>query len=212
MKLYLATANRHKKEELEQILRTANLPIEVLSAEVVGGMPPVNECEPNFTGNALRKAVSLKVKVPSGAWVLADDSGLRVKGLGGKPGVRSARYAGEGASDAENRKKLLQEMKEMSGSEREAAFHCCLVLLSPQEDTQLFMGSCFGVIALEESGEHGFGYDSLFIPKGYEESFSVLGNEVKERVSHRARAMREMVQWLKKKNLQESEAEARGSK
>ncbi|MCH8473896.1 MAG: RdgB/HAM1 family non-canonical purine NTP pyrophosphatase [Opitutales bacterium] len=211
MKLYLATANRHKKEELEQILRKANLPIEVFSPEAVGGMPAVDECEPNFTGNALRKAIALKVKLPSDAWVLADDSGLRVKGLGGKPGVRSARFAGEGASDTENRKKLLQEMEEMSGSEREAAFHCCLVLLSPREESQLFMGSCSGEIALAETGEEGFGYDPLFIPKGYKESFAVLGNEVKERISHRARAMQEMVQWLQKKILQESEKEARGS-
>lgn len=212
MKLYLATANRHKREELEQILRKANLPIDVFSADAVGGMPTVDECEPNFTGNALRKAVALKVKVPSDGWVLADDSGLRVKSLGGKPGVRSARYAGENATDEENRIKLLQDLEGKSQEEREAAFHCCLVLLSPREDTQLFMGSCSGTIALEASGEGGFGYDPVFVPKGYEESFAVLGDSVKAQISHRARAVKELVLWLQKRILQESEQEARENK
>ena len=205
MKLYLATANKHKKEELEQILKNANLPIEVFSADMVGGMPEVDECEPNFTGNALRKAIALKVKVPSDGWVLADDSGLRVKGLGGKPGVRSARYAGEKASDEENRAKLLKDLANADSDGRGAAFHCCLVLLSPGEETQLFMGSCYGQIAKTAAGEGGFGYDPVFLPKGYDKTFAELGDEVKQQISHRARAMHEMVGWIQKNISLESE-------
>ena len=196
MRLYLATGNEHKARELEELIKKSHLNMEILTAESVGGMPFVDECEPNFTGNAFRKALALKSKVPPDAWVMADDSGLKVNALNGAPGVKSARYAGENATDEDNRKKLLHDLWGKTGKERRASFHCCLLLIAPNEERHLFMGSCGGEIATSERGDKGFGYDPVFIPTGYKETFAELGDPVKSKISHRARALEEFITFV----------------
>jgi non-canonical purine NTP pyrophosphatase, rdgB/HAM1 family len=185
--LILATGNPHKVEEFTLLL--ADLPYTVASARSCGGMPEVEESGRTFAANAALKAFALRERAPADAWVLADDSGVEVDGLGGAPGVYSARYAGAGASDAANVDKLLTALEGLPESARRARFRCVLCLLGPDREAIYFEGSCEGRIAHRPTGEAGFGYDPVFIPEGYETSFAQLGESVKARLSHRAKAV-----------------------
>lgn len=196
MKLYLATGNAHKVEEFGQLLAAAELPVTLLSATSVGGMPEVDETATTFAGNARIKAEALRALVPHDSWVLADDSGLEVDALGGAPGIRSARYAGEKASDGDNRQKLLAEMKHVPESQRRARFVCVLALLGPHE-SHLFEGTCSGRMIESESGAGGFGYDPLFRPDGFEATFAEMPGDLKNRISHRGRALEKLAAWLR---------------
>ncbi len=187
--VYLATANAHKAGELEEILRTAGLDIHVCSARELGGMPDVEETAPDFEGNARLKAQALRPLAPQGAWVLADDSGLEVDALGGAPGVHSSRYAGPGASDADRNAKLLGALAGVPDAKRTARFRCCVVVLRGDGREFVFNGRCEGRISVSPAGCGGFGYDPLFVPEGYDRSFAELPGEVKNRISHRARAL-----------------------
>lgn len=142
-----------------------------------------------FAENAAIKALAASARF--GGMVLADDSGLEVDALGGAPGVRSARYAGEQATDADNRARLLREMERTGarGRARAARFRCVLALAENGEVLGTFHGAVEGVIIPAERGAGGFGYDSLFVPDGYCQSFAELPAEVKNRESHRARAL-----------------------
>lgn len=178
-----ATSNSHKIQEIQAIL--APQQIRVLSADILGGMPEVLEEGLTFTTNA-----SLKALAAARAWnriVLADDSGLEVAALGGAPGVHSARYAGEDAGDAQNLSKLLREMNAIL--DRRARFVCVIALAGPQGLLGLAEGEVRGEIARAPSGGGGFGYDPVFIPVGYRESFAALSQAVKNSLSHRARAL-----------------------
>ncbi len=197
MRLYLATENPHKVEELARMIETAGLNIEVFPGNKIGILPPCEETGDTFQANAFLKARALRPLAPPEAWVLADDSGLEVDALNGMPGVRSARYAGEDATDADNNRKLLEELEGVPGAERTARFICSLALIEPGEDEQLFQGVCKGVIVTEPRGSQGFGYDPLFQPEGYDKTFAELGPSVKDTVSHRARALTDLVDWLK---------------
>jgi XTP/dITP diphosphohydrolase len=128
---------------------------------------------------------------------LADDSGLEVAALGGAPGVYSARYAGVGATDAERTSKLLLELASTGDEERRARF-VCVIALADAEGAQVetFTGTCEGSIAREPRGTHGFGYDPVFIPDGYQESFGQLSSAVKHKISHRARALQKACAFL----------------
>ncbi len=191
-RLIVATGNLHKLGELSEMLA----PLPVLGAKAIGGMPEVEETADTFLGNALIKADALRALVEPDDGILADDSGLAVDALEGRPGVRSARYAGQPSSDVANWTKLLEELSGVGLGNRQAAFICCLVLILPHGELETFEGRCEGVIAECATGNEGFGYDPVFIPDGYTDSFGVLGPEVKARMSHRAMAVRGLQAFL----------------
>ena len=188
--LILATGNPHKVEEFADLLD--GLPLEVHSAAVCGGMPEVEETGTTFAENAQLKAAALRRAAPSGAIVLADDSGLEVDALGGAPGVYSARYAGPNASDEANVAKLLQALDGIPQVQRGARFRCVLCRIGPGDQIEFFEGHCAGRIAMMPGGKSGFGYDPVFVPEGHERSFAELGEAVKQKLSHRAMAVQAM--------------------
>lgn len=190
-KLIIATGNAHKAEEFDALLTGSRF--EVQSAAVCGGMPEVEESGTTFAANAQLKAEALRQLAPVEAWVLADDSGLEVDALGGEPGVYSARYAGARATDAANVAKLLAALAGLPEPKRTAAFRCALCLIGPEGRQHRFDGSCEGRISDAPSGSSGFGYDPVFVPTGYEHSFAELGAAIKAELSHRARAVRALV-------------------
>lgn len=198
MRLYLATGNLHKVEELKEMLAAANLPIEVHTPAVVGGMPEVDEDQATFSGNALKKARALAALLPDHDWALADDSGLCVDALDGDPGVYSARYAGAKATDSENTGQLLANLVNVPDDNRGAGFQCHLALVSPLGEEHVFVGECRGKILREIRGDGGFGYDPVFVPEGFDETFAELGSTEKAKLSHRGNAMRQLVEWLKR--------------
>jgi XTP/dITP diphosphohydrolase len=190
MQLLVATRNAHKLQEIRAIL---NLPGLALSgADEVPGLPEVDEDAPTFEGNALKKARTLAAA--SGRWTLADDSGLEVDALGGAPGVISARYAGPEASTPANNAKLLRALDGVKN--RRARFRCVLALCAPDGRTWTVEGRCEGKILEAPRGAQGFGYDPLFVPDGYEQTFAELAGGVKNRISHRAVALqRAVAEW-----------------
>ena len=178
MKLIVATHNQHKIREISQILPD----FEIIADDPEG----VEENAPDFAGNALIKVRAIAAK-HAGAWCLADDSGLEVEALGGAPGVRSARYAGEPANTPNNNALL---MKNMAGvTNRRANFTCAVALVDPAGVEHVAVGKCFGRIAEQPSGSAGFGYDPLFIPDGHDKSFADLTADEKNAISHRGRAL-----------------------
>ena len=192
--LIIATGNPHKLDEFRQLL--SNSPIVVQSADVCGGMPAVEETGATFAENAFLKARALREIAPRNAWVLADDSGLEVDALEGAPGVYSARYAGPDAGDSDNITKLLRALQEVPAPERSARFKCVLCVIDHNDTATYFEGHCEGQIALETSGKQGFGYDPIFVPNGYQQSFAHLGSKVKSQLSHRAKAVQAFANTL----------------
>jgi len=184
--LIVATRNAHKLREISEIL---GVPVQDVTA--VGNPPEVEETGLTFAANAELKA--LAISQLTDRWVLADDSGLEVDALGGAPGVRSARFAGEGASDADNRNALRDRLLASGVLEPwTARFRCVLALARNGRVEALFEGACEGRIIPDECGERGFGYDSLFVPSGYEETFAELPSETKHSLSHRGLALRRL--------------------
>lgn len=190
--LIIATGNAHKTEEFAQLL--ADSDFEVRSAKLCGGMPEIDETGTTFAANAQLKAEALRKIAPEGSWVLADDSGLEVDALGGAPGIYSARYAGAQATDLENLEKLLDALTDVAPSERSARFRCALCVIAPDGRVLHVDGTCEGRISDAPSGEGGFGYDPVFVPYGYEQSFAELGEAVKGELSHRARAVQALLE------------------
>ena len=188
-KIVFATNNAHKLEEVAAILGES---YEVLSLRDIGCEADIPETADTFAGNALQKAQY--VKEHYGYDCFADDSGLEVDVLDGAPGVYSARYSG-GGSEA-NMDKLLHNLT--GKNQRSAQFRTVIALLLGEE-TQLFEGIVRGSIIEERRGEGGFGYDPIFVPEGYEHTFAELGSEVKNRISHRAKAVELLAQYLNKK-------------
>ncbi len=183
MKLLIATRNAHKLKEIRAILELPG--IEIVGADEVAGLPDVVEDRDTFEGNATKKAVELAAA--SGLLTLADDSGLEVDVLGGDPGVYSARYAGEPSNDEANNNKLLAALDGVS--ERTARFRCAIALATPDGGSETVDGRCEGRIELEPRGDAGFGYDPLFVPDGYEQSFGELDADIKHSISHRGAAL-----------------------
>jgi XTP/dITP diphosphohydrolase len=196
--LYIATGNNHKVEELSAMFAREDLPISVKNANAIGGMPEVEETESSFEGNATLKVVALAGRLKEGEYALADDSGIEVDALDGAPGVISARFAGEGATDGANLVKLMILTTQIPEGSRGAQFACCLVLVDHTGKRIAFNGICRGHLIPEARGKDGFGYDPMFVPNGYEQTFGELGWDVKSRVSHRARALQQLVGWLRK--------------
>lgn len=186
MRLIIASNNKHKIEEIRQILDGRF--DEVLSLREAGIELDTVEDADSFLGNARKKALEAAALLRSDA-VLADDSGLCVDALGGAPGVYSARYAGEGHDDAQNRKKLLEALDGVPEGERGAHFACAMVLAHGKNSLVEAVGRVNGSILFEERGENGFGYDSLFYYPPFEQSFAEISSERKNAVSHRSNAL-----------------------
>jgi XTP/dITP diphosphohydrolase len=189
--LLVATWNTHKTREIGQILGSG---WNVRDLTTLVDAPRVEETGSTFAENAALKAVAISESFPG--LVLADDSGLAVDALNGQPGVYSARFAGEDATDAQNRSKLIGLLKLLSAGEFPGRFRCEMVLASKGEIQGSFSGTVEGIVVPFERGDHGFGYDSMFIPAGYSETFAELPGEIKNRLSHRAWALAEVVAFL----------------
>lgn len=188
MRITSASANTHKVDELRRLLGGL---VDIVERPVDAGDIP--EDQPTLEGNATHKATVIARLV--GGAALADDTGLEVAALGGAPGVRSARFAGDTATDADNRQKLLRDLT--AAADRRAAFRTVLALALPDGSVHLFEGVCPGRIADVERGSGGFGYDSLFIPdEGDGRTFAEMSPGEKNRLSHRARAASALVGWL----------------
>jgi len=182
----LATRNAGKTEELRRLL--ADFPVVVMNLSNFGPMPPVEEEGTTFEENAVKKARSTAKVV--GLPALADDSGLTVDALGGAPGVRSARYAGEHAADADTNAKLLKELEHEDN--RAAAFVCVIAIAVPWGPALVYEGHCEGLITREQMGTEGFGYDPVFFYPPLQKTFAQLTTEEKNQVSHRGRALMEL--------------------
>ena len=216
--LLIATRNAHKVGEIQAILGPE---FRCLTLKEFPDAPPVVEDAETFAGNATKKAVELakwvadnlkqKAKNPKLDFVLADDSGLEVDALNGAPGVHSARFAAldksENSHDADNNAKLLHLLKNVPMEKRTGRFRCVIALVpvppgkvenaSPvcfadEFEAQVFDGACEGRIQFAASGQGGFGYDPLFVPDGFTQSFAELGEDVKNRLSHRAKALAQL--------------------
>ena len=185
-KLIVATGNQGKLKEIRAILGET----EVLGLHDLPFSVEIIEDGDTFEANAQKKAETLMKKL--GLPVLADDSGLAVDALGGRPGVYSARFAGENASDADNNRKLLSELREVPEKQRTARFVCVMSLVMPDGAVYTTRGEAEGCILREARGENGFGYDPLFYVKEYDKTFAELSAEEKNAVSHRGKALRSM--------------------
>lgn len=197
MKFHFASGNAHKAAELQLLADQAALPVEIVTAKSLGGMPPVAEDTGTFYGNAMKKARALQAKAPADAWVLADDSGVCVDALDGGPGVDSAYYAGAHGDSRANLAKLVEVMRDVPADRRGAHFLCGLAVLGPAGVECFFIGRCHGRLLYEPRGGSGFGYDPLFVPNGYEHTFAELGENEKNRISHRAKAWAELAKWVR---------------
>ncbi len=224
LSLILATRNAHKTGEIRAILGDC---FRYLTLNDFPGAPAVQEDAPTFAGNATKKAVELarwlyssrpSILDPRPTFVLADDSGLEVDALNGAPGVHSARFAalsGGGDSlsrntpDADNNAKLLRLLEDVPEQKRTGRFRCVLALVEVTSNAQsqaprLVEGICEGRIAFAPRGFNGFGYDPLFVPDGFDQTFAELGADIKNRLSHRARALQQLKEILSQKLEQPS--------
>lgn len=192
-RIVLGTHNAHKLFEISQILR--GLPVEILTLNDFPGLPEAEETGQTFAENALLKARSAFAH--TGLFALADDSGLEVDALDGAPGIYSARYAGAEKDYAANNRKLLEALKNVPDERRGAQFRCAAAIVGPGAE-ETAEGIVRGRIIREPRGGKGFGYDPLFAPEGYAHTFGELGEEIKNRISHRARAFRKARQILEK--------------
>ena len=209
--LFIATRNAHKVGEIQAILGER---FRYATLNDLPGAPKIVEDAPTFAGNATKKAVelarwlaagisNLKSQISNLRWVLADDSGLEVDALNGAPGVHSARFAAldtgspGNSLDADNNAKLLRMLNGLPPEKRKARFRCVIALFEIHPPTsiaepQIFDGVCEGRIGFGPRGYNGFGYDPLFVPDGFEQTFAELGEDVKNRLSHRARALQKL--------------------
>ena len=195
MLIHLASGNAHKAREFQDLVRTAGLPVSIRAA---AQMPVVDEDTGTFLGNACKKAAALQALLPADTWVLADDSGLCVAALAGAPGVESAYYAGPQGDSAANLRKLTEIMRPVPAEDRGAYFVCVLVLRGgPTKASVHFEGRCDGSLRREPVGGFGFGYDPLFVPAGHTQTYAELGDEIKNQISHRARAIAQLAAWLR---------------
>ncbi|PWU09130.1 MAG: non-canonical purine NTP pyrophosphatase, RdgB/HAM1 family [Verrucomicrobia bacterium] len=194
-RILVATRNCHKLREFAELCGPN---FEVCGMESISGVPQIEESGETFESNALIKAEFASNFFSH--WVLADDSGLEVDALRGAPGVLSARFAGEKATDAENRRLLLRRLEKLGvrGKHRTARFRCALALAKSGKAVLSASGTVEGIIVESETGMAGFGYDPIFRPVGYSKTFAELASEIKNEISHRGRALRELQRaWVK---------------
>lgn len=182
-KILVATKNKGKLREIKEILSD----YQVMGMDEAGFTHETIEDGTTFEENAYKKAFELMEL--SGLPVLADDSGLMVDALGGKPGVYSSRFAGEHATDDQNIQKLLSKLEQIKDNDNTARFVCCMCLLYPDGNKIIARGECEGLIINENRGESGFGYDPVFYVPSYDKTFAELGSEIKNQISHRRKAL-----------------------
>jgi XTP/dITP diphosphohydrolase len=191
--LLIATRNPGKLPEIRSIL--SGFPILLRSLAEFPETPDVEETGSTFAENAELKARTYAIA--TSCCTIGDDSGLEVEALGGAPGVYSARYAGPGASDSDRVELLLQELARTGDSERRARFVCVVALADPDGRVAgSFTGTCEGRISYTPRGYNGFGYDPVFVPDGYDQTFGELESDVKDQISHRARALKALQSYL----------------
>lgn len=189
MKLVFATNNKHKLDEVRKI--TSRHPVEIVSLAEINCFDDIPETADTLEGNALQKAHYIQEKF--GLNCFADDTGLEVEALNNAPGVYSARYAGPEHDSEANMKKLLHEME---GKENRKARFRTVIALVWNGKTYTFEGIVNGIITTTKRGENGFGYDPIFIPEGYKQTFAELGNDIKNQISHRAKAVEKLDEFL----------------
>jgi XTP/dITP diphosphohydrolase len=200
MKIVLATHNRHKVDEIKNIFSDSSL--ELLSLDNFPEIGEIIEDRMTLEENARKKARFVfdtieNSKSKIGNFIsLADDTGLEVDALGGRPGVYSARYSGEKATYDENNRKLLLELKNIPPEQRTARFRCAISIIGKNID-KIAIGDMPGRILNEARGKNGFGYDPLFVPEGYERSYAEMDSNLKNKLSHRAKALGEVRRILK---------------
>ena len=187
-KIVFATNNKHKLDEIKEITKGK---LEILSLSDIGCYDDIEETGTTFEANALIKAQYVKSKY--GYDCFADDSGLQVDALAGKPGVYTARYAGEKASSDDNMTKLLAEL---SGNDNRNARFKAVIALIENGNNHFFEGTIDGIIAQSKSGVGGFGYDPIFVPNGYSQTFAELDIAIKNQISHRAKAVKGLIEFL----------------
>ncbi len=188
--LVIASTNIHKVREFKTMLKGYPR-FDLLSLNDFPDYVPPEETGSTFEENATLKAVHAAQTL--NRWVIADDSGLVVPALNGSPGIYSARYAGNDATDLENRKKLLEEMQHLMDEDRQAFFECAIALAAPSGLKKCVKGTCEGTLLPKDRGGGGFGYDSLFVKHGYSKTFAEIGESVKHRISHRRKALDKLV-------------------
>ncbi len=190
MDIVVATNNKGKLKEIREILSGYN----VLSQQDVGAFVDVDETGTTYEENALLKCQA--VREFTDKIIIADDSGLEVDVLGGAPGLYSARYAGEGTTPDDGMNKLLENLKGYSFEQKTARFISCVSLLMPNGETKSFIGECEGYITDEKRGTNGFGFDPLFWVSDYQKTFAEISDEVKNKISHRRRALQKLKEYL----------------
>jgi XTP/dITP diphosphohydrolase len=196
MELLLATRNAHKTQEVQQLLGAEFNVVDLSSRpEIIIAA----ETGQTFAQNAILKAFSVSESVAN--FVIADDSGLEVDALGGAPGIYSARYAGENANDARNIEKLLSELRDrkIPPETRNARFRCVIALAQKAKLAGTFSGTVEGMIVDPPRGKNGFGYDPVFLPSGFEQTFAEMTAELKNKISHRAKAIAALRETLQKR-------------
>ena len=204
MRWFLASGNAHKVAELRALAAVSGLPITIHSAREAGGMPPVVEDSGTFRGNAGKKARALLAVLPPGAWALADDSGLSVAALDGRPGVYTADWAERQWFEGAPGRDWYMAMGKVEGMlaekgtdvDRSAAFHCVLALAWPEGDYAIYEGACHGSLTWPPRGALGFGYDPVFVADGMDQTFAEIDPEHKHAISHRADAFKKLVAAL----------------
>ncbi|MBU1888045.1 MAG: RdgB/HAM1 family non-canonical purine NTP pyrophosphatase [Candidatus Omnitrophica bacterium] len=185
MQLVVATRNQDKLKEIRTLLK--GLPVKVVSLEGFKGVPEVEEDRKTLEANAKKKALIVSAFLKK--LVVADDSGLEIKALGGRPGVFSARFSGKGATYSSNNEKVLRLLKGMPLSKRKACFRCVIAVADKGKVIGTAEGRIKGIITKKPSGNTGFGYDPIFRPNGYKKTFAELGINKKNRISHRSKAL-----------------------
>lgn len=191
--IFIATKNKGKVNDFQKLF--SSYQVEVKSLLDNHGLPDVEETGSTFEENAALKAETIAARLQTP--VLADDSGLMVDVLDGRPGIYSARYAGEEKNDLENLKKVLQDLEGVPDEARTARFVCVLAVAIPNQQTLFKKGFCEGKIAKHPKGDNGFGYDPIFIPSGYNKTMAELSQEEKNKISHRHQALLQLDSWLK---------------
>lgn len=193
LQLLAATSNKHKVGEFRKLLSDLNDRVNIITSDTIPNFPELIEDGKSFEENAEKKAEQASAYADMAAF--ADDSGLEVEALGGAPGIYSARYAGEGATDARRIAKLLEAMN--GKTNRRARFVCVIAIAYRGDDVALFRGEVKGTIADAPRGTNGFGYDPIFIPEGFDKTFGELDPDVKDSISHRAAAMVKAVKFIR---------------
>ena len=191
VQLVLATRNAKKLAELDRLLAGAGLDVQILGSDAFSELPEIEETGSTFAENSLIKARA--VSTHTGLIAIADDSGLCVDALDGQPGIYSARWAGEGATDESNLDLVLEQIRDVEPAHRTAHFACAAALVLPSGEEYVVHGQVNGVLLTQRRGVGGFGYDPIFLPDGCDITTAEMTSEQKDAISHRGQAMRALV-------------------